>query len=137
MVIERVEDIRRREWTVDLLVRWHGFEIDESGCIGIDYQKKDVPERLQEYLYDAKKNGKQRNVKFPYHYLASSIVALPGFLSGVTSVVPFGGADSLLFGFFSPGFPVVRAGLLSSAWLSFLPSLFEVVSSPDLYPEKW
>lgn len=48
MVIETFEDIRSQEGTIELLVRWRGFKINESDWVGIDYMKADVPELLQE-----------------------------------------------------------------------------------------
>ena len=60
LVIERFDDIRRKQGKIEALVKWRGFSEEENDWVSIDTLREDVPVLLQEFLQDVAKTGTQR-----------------------------------------------------------------------------
>ena len=63
-MIDSFQDIRRHQGTVQLLVKWRGFDEHETDWVSISSLREDVPTLLDEYLTEVAKTGtaRQRNV---------------------------------------------------------------------------
>lgn len=63
LVIEQIEDIRRRGGEIELLVTWKGFGPEESDWVALHQLREDVPVLVEEFIADALKNGTKRQRK--------------------------------------------------------------------------
>ena len=60
LVIESFLDIRKHKGIVELLVKWRGFDHNETDWVPHSTLQEDVPTLLSEYLTDVAKTGTQR-----------------------------------------------------------------------------
>lgn len=57
LVIEEFLGIRRRRGTVEIKVKWKGFDATETDWVDVTLLKEDVPVLLRDYVEDMKANG--------------------------------------------------------------------------------
>lgn len=60
LVVKEFEDIPRRQGRIEMLLKWIGFKNGEADGVDIESLIHDVPDLLEEYLEEIKKEGIRR-----------------------------------------------------------------------------
>lgn len=73
LLVERFDDIRRKDGSVQILVNWKGFSENELDWVDLTLLKEDVPVFVPEFLYEIQSNETQRQRRL-IHELDSNIL---------------------------------------------------------------